>query len=267
MTEVSCRAFSYFVAGERHGLFDLDALLEGLPVTRGELMDPSRRVSWSVWARLCERAAAQLDHDARRIAASGRLVLETGQSGFAGFLGPAAGLFTDVRDLVDLVGNWAAPSLYRSHTFAIEGIDELRFRFVARLRPEFTPCLPWFQMLPGALEVMPCFLGLPEAAVEVEELSETSIRILVTAPSSRTVGSRLRRIWDGLQRAGPSPTRLRRPRSPPADRSWTSRSRSRPWRPSSRGARRAPRPARLPTAPGVRTLAWSCCRSRSRSQI
>jgi hypothetical protein len=45
MTEVSCRAFSFFLAGERHGLFDLTALLEGVPLGRAELSDPSRRVS------------------------------------------------------------------------------------------------------------------------------------------------------------------------------------------------------------------------------
>jgi PAS domain S-box-containing protein len=148
---------------------------------------------------LCERAADQLGRDPKRLSASGRLVLESGDSGFAGFLGPAAGLFTSVYDLTDLATRWAGPALYRSHTFELTKLDELRFRFVAELRGGFTPCLSWFQILPGMLEVLPCFLGLPEAVVEVEHLTATSTSLVATAPTSRTLATRLRRLWVGLR--------------------------------------------------------------------
>lgn len=68
MKEISCRAFAYFTAGERAGLFDLAELLRGLPITRAELEDPSGRVDWELWAELTDRAAEQLNHDAQRLA-------------------------------------------------------------------------------------------------------------------------------------------------------------------------------------------------------
>lgn len=48
VTEVSCRAFSYFTAAEARGLLDLGALLGGLPLSRAELEDPRSRVSWDL---------------------------------------------------------------------------------------------------------------------------------------------------------------------------------------------------------------------------
>jgi PAS domain S-box-containing protein len=201
MTEVSCRAFSFFAAGERSGLFDLGRVLEGLPVKRAELEDPTNRVAWNVWAQITERAASQLGNDRRRLHESGRLVLETGENGYAGYLGTAAALFTTAEGLADLIARWVGPSLYRSHTFEVEHVDELRFRFETKLRPGFTPCPPWFQILPGAFEVLPRFMGLPDAAVAIERVDGVSARLVLTAPASRTLTTRLRRTWAGLRSA------------------------------------------------------------------
>lgn len=199
MTDVSCRAFSYFLVAERRGLLQIDALLADLPITRAELEDPRGRVAWDVWAEMCDRAAAQLGHDPERLAQSGTVVADTGSRGFAGYLGPVASLFASPHALFDVVARWGGPALYRSHEFGLQRLPDGRLRFSAWLKPGYRPCLAWFQMIPGALLVLPRLVGQPEALVEVESVTATSGSYLITASMSRTLRARLRQTWAAMR--------------------------------------------------------------------
>jgi signal transduction histidine kinase/CheY-like chemotaxis protein len=199
MTDISCRAFSYFLVAERRGLLDLTTLLAGLPITRAELEDPRARVSWDLWAELCDRAASQLGHDPKRLADSGTVVSDTGERGYVGYLGPVASLFASTDDMFDMVVRWGGPALYRSHEFGLEHLPGKRLRFTARLKPGYRPCQAWFQMIPGALQVLPRLVGQPDAVVETEEITPTSGAYVVSSAPGRTLLTRLRQTWSVLR--------------------------------------------------------------------
>lgn len=202
MSDVSCRAFSYFTLAERRGFLRVAPLLEGLPVTRAQLEDERRRVSWDVWASICERAFAQMGGDPSRLAAAGRLVVETGPGGFAGYLGPVVGAITSAEDMYRLITRWGAPSIYRSMTFALERLPDGRLRSTARIKPGYRPCEAWFRLATGALEALPRFIGQPDAIVELETVGPMMATYLVTPPPVRTVGGRLRQVWAALRVPG-----------------------------------------------------------------
>ncbi len=199
MTDVSCRAFSYFTVAAERGLLDLPRLLAGLPITQTELENPRHRVDWDIWAELCDRAAEQLGHDPRRLAESGVLVSETGERGFAGYVAPVASLFASTEGMFDIVTRWGGPSLYRSHTFELERLPKHKLRWRVRLRPGYRPCLAWFQMTPGALQAFPRMLGQPDTVFVTETITATEASFIITDTTSRTLGSRVRRTWAALR--------------------------------------------------------------------
>lgn len=199
MSEVSCRAFSYFLTAERHGLLDLDALLAGLPVERAYLSDPRNRVSWELWARLCDRTVEQMGHDPQLIRRASELVTETGSQGFAGYIRPIASLFGSVEDMYHVVAKWGGPSLYRSHTFTCERLVGGQLRLEIALKPGFRSCRAWFAMIPSALQVVPRFAGQPDAGINVERLDDRSASFLITPPPSRTLRAQLARLWTAVR--------------------------------------------------------------------
>ena len=199
MNEISCRAFAYFRVAERRGLLDIAALLAGLPCDRRTLDDPAQRVDWELWAELCDRAAAQLGHDAARIADSGEVIAAEDDNAIAGLLGPIAALFVGPDDLYDVGARWGGPALYRSHAFATARLPDGRIRFTIELKPGYRPCLAWFQMIPGGLRVLPLLAGQPRATVVAEAISSTAGSYLVTPARRVTVRSRLRQTWAALR--------------------------------------------------------------------
>ena len=199
MNEISCRAFAYFRVAERRGILDVAALLDGLSIDRRTLDDPAQRVDWDVWAELCDRAAAQLGHDAARIADSGELIAAEDDNAIAGLIGPIAALFVGPDDLYDVGARWGGPAIYRSHTFATARLPDGRIRFTVELKPGFRPCLAWFQMIPGGLRVLPVLAGQPRATVVTEAISATAGSYLITAARRVSARARLRQTWAALR--------------------------------------------------------------------
>ncbi|MBL8918436.1 MAG: response regulator [Myxococcaceae bacterium] len=186
MSEVSCRAFSFFTEAEKRGLVVIDELLQNQRLTRPELEDPTNRVRWDDWAELCDRFAAKLGSD-DAVVQSGEFALA---EGFLGGLLKVVGLVSDPRQLYELGGRWTGPSLYRSVEFGVEPLAGSRsVLFTARLRPGFRPCRSWFLMVQGALASIPRLLSLPDAVVERLEWTGHGAAFRITPPPSRPVGS------------------------------------------------------------------------------
>jgi len=194
MSEVSCRAFTFFAAAHRAGLVDMDQLLEGCPIPRAELEQPSTRVSWDEWTVLCDRFAALVGSE-EALVNTGEFILS---DGFSGFFRRAVGLFTSARMLYDVAFRWAGPSLYRSLAFTTGpgGPGEPhRFRLRVELLPGFKPCRAWFLLCEASMKKVPSFIGLRDSTVERVELSETVGEWLVDPPASRSMVRYLKRIW------------------------------------------------------------------------
>jgi signal transduction histidine kinase len=199
MSDVSCRAFAFFTEAEKRGLVVIDQLLEGQPLTRDVLENPSHRVPWDQWAGLCERFAARLGSE-DDVVKSGEFVLA---EGFLGSLVKVAGLLTDPRQVYEVGVRWTGPSLYRSVQFELEPLAGSRSLVVTmRLRPGYRPCRAWFLMVQGALISIPRILGLPDAVVERLELTGQGAALKVTPPPGRPLGSFFSRAFTALRSPG-----------------------------------------------------------------
>ena len=134
MSEVSCRAYSWFVAAEQAGVLRIDDLLEGLPLSRAFLEDETNRAPWEPWATICDRAAAALGSE-QAVLDSGRFIFTEGLSSFV--RRPAA-LFTDDRLLYRVMATWGIPSLYRSVAVDFTDLDATH-RCASRCGPATAP--------------------------------------------------------------------------------------------------------------------------------
>ncbi|MFZ5444481.1 MAG: ATP-binding protein [Myxococcota bacterium] len=189
MSDISCRAFSWFLAAEQRGLVSLDRVLAGLPVSRAELEQPSNRVPWDVWAQLCDRFVEELGSEERLTECHPFVLTE----GFAGYLSKAVGFMADTRQLYELAARWVGPSIYRPMTFSYEPGADGDIIWSVQLRPGFRPCRTWFVMVEGALARVPAYAGLPDALVERLELTDHGARFRIRPPASASLSSLVRR--------------------------------------------------------------------------
>jgi len=165
VSEVSCRAFAFFVAAERAGACRVDDLIAGLPVSRAQLEDPQGRVSWDVWARMTDRFGEICGSD-EAIADSGKFAIS---DDFAGSLTRLAWLFSDHRLLYQVAMLWLAPVMYRAVRFSVTERWPSTLRVEAHLLPGFRPSRAWFVMVAGSIRLVPTFLGLPATECVVLE--------------------------------------------------------------------------------------------------
>lgn len=193
MSEVSCRAYSWFVAAEQAGVLRIDELLEGLPLSRAFLEDENHRAPWDPWATLCDRAAVAMGSE-QAVLDSGRFILTEGLSSFV--RRPAA-LFTDDRLLYRVMATWGIPSLFRSVTVEFRDLDATHLTVRVSMRPGYRPSRAWFVMLGAALPLAPRFVGRPDAEVKTE-LFESSAMFHVTLKPSRSFSSRLREFFSSV---------------------------------------------------------------------
>jgi len=184
VTEVSCRAFSYFADAERAGLCDTSALLAGLPVTLAEISDPSQRVSWEVWTIICDRFADAVGGNDDAVMETARFAIS---EGFSSYLGRVAGLFVNPERLYEVSIRWGAAGLFRAVSFGFERQGDA-FLISADLLPGFRPCRPWFLMLAGGMRVVPRYIGQPDAVITVLELDDRHTKVLVQPSPWQRVG-------------------------------------------------------------------------------
>ena len=189
MTDVSCRAWSWFVAAEAAGLVSTDALLEGSPLTRAVLEDPTNRVSWDSWARLCDRCGELVPGGLAALEDTADVTLA---SDLPGELARVAALFVDPMDLYAVGMRWVGPSLYRCLAFRHERLSDGRLEITIEIPEDRAPSVAWMHMVVGALRGIPLYLGLGPALV-VPTIAPRRGVFLVKPPVSSTLGSRVTR--------------------------------------------------------------------------
>jgi hypothetical protein len=198
VSEVSCRAFSFFVAAEARGLVSLDVLLEGFPFSKAHLSNGTNRVPWDTWAELCDRYGGLVGEAS--LLDTGDLVLS---DGFSGSLAPAVGLLADARELYELAARWVGPALSRALTFEVTSIGDSRsFVWTARLKPGYRPSRAFFVMMEAGLASVPAFMGLPKAVVELVECSDRGLVAKVTPPPAPLARSFVRRVASAFTTPG-----------------------------------------------------------------
>ncbi len=190
MSDVSCRVFTYFHAAAKAGWIDIDALLDGFPLSREYLETPGNRVPWALWRQLCERSARQLGTP-ERIRDSGAFAVNPT---IAGFFGPAMTLFSSPKDIYRIGFRWLCPSIYRSHLFTYEDLPDGRVQLTIEVRDGYEGCLSFMQMFEGGLRATPRFVKLPDAIVQTATLTDRKSVFVVTPPVHRTLTSRFRRL-------------------------------------------------------------------------
>jgi signal transduction histidine kinase len=190
MSEVSCRAFTFFLNAERAGVCRVEDLIEGLPLTRSQLERTGDHVPWDAWARLTDRfgevcGSEQALIDTCRFAMDDR---------FAGSLSRVAGMFAAPRLLYRVSLLWVAQGLYRSVRFAVTELDGGRLRLEATLLPGYRESRTWFTLFAHGVLLAPTFVGLPPAEPDSLTCDARSARVVIRM-SGRRRPSIWRRLW------------------------------------------------------------------------
>lgn len=193
MSEVSCRAWSFFRDAAAGGLIDLRELLEGSALRREVLEDPRQRVPWDDWALLNDRFAVLIG-SYQALLDCGRVAIQSDD--FLGFTKRAAALFTKPSDVYRLGASWLGPTLYRNVRFSLSE-EGGRLFFSASLLDGYRGSAAWFASIVGTLRATPRLLGLPDAVVEADISARTG-RYWITPPPPRTLFSSLRRSAEAM---------------------------------------------------------------------
>lgn len=194
MSEVSCRAMSFFEEAEKAGVCSIDALIKGLPVSRAFLAEASNRVSWDVWAEMSNRFGDLFQTDEDIINSADFAINST----YSGYLSRMADLLVSEAALYRVAIRWAAPSLYRSVAFSMTETAPDSYVIEAELMDGYKPSRAWFLMMVGGILRIPQFMGHPQTPGLIHHVDDRSLKVQVT-PQDRKVGRRRR--WQALFRS------------------------------------------------------------------
>ncbi len=194
MSDVSCRAFSWFQACARAGLISIDDLLEGSPVPRSTLERPTARVRWDDWAALCDRFATLIGSE-EALEATGELILD---SELAGPLVGIAGMLTDPVDLYRVGFRFVGPMTYKNLEFGLERLPHRELRARVAIPEPYRGCRPWMIIAVGALRALPRFLGATDTVVVREVLDDRRLVVRLRPPPSRSIFHRIGTRLSGI---------------------------------------------------------------------
>ncbi len=189
MSEISCRVFEFFeLHAETYG-YSLPELTEGLDAGLETLQDPSERVSWEVWAEICERFE-QLVGGPDETVRAGEQIIEMGFSAPVRTIGGAL-LSPDL--VYDAVVRWLGPYFFRNLIWHIDRSSpgNLTIRIAV---PDHQPASPaWFRMALGS------FIKVPQAVNANDAIVSARVRgreaeFVIRCESETTLWSRLR-VW------------------------------------------------------------------------
>ncbi|MBM4362796.1 MAG: hypothetical protein FJ104_08955, partial [Deltaproteobacteria bacterium] len=164
MREVSTRAFASFTEPLRELGRTEAELIAGTRLSLAVVRDPTERVDWEDWAKLCDRFAAWVGSDAE-LERWGR---RSATSGMVTPIRNVIGAIVSVDQVYLAATRWFAPVLYRSHRFRLERAGPRRVVMTIELLPGYRGCRAWFVMARGALAAAPTLIGAPEARVRAE---------------------------------------------------------------------------------------------------
>ncbi|MBI5549617.1 MAG: helix-turn-helix transcriptional regulator [Deltaproteobacteria bacterium] len=181
--EVSSRVpFTMLAELPRRGV-SIPRLLQGLPFTREELLDPQRRVGWDDFVVFLERV---------RDALGGPMEL-------ADFCGNTLQLAPQIRAIGSLVvsprrlylsvAERIGRSLFHNIAARVGELPDGRVWQELQIPESYCDSTAFFYLSLGALKAFPRAVGAPEAEVEME-LTPHRALFLITPPESRTLASR-----------------------------------------------------------------------------
>ena len=181
MDEVSCRACGVLlVRAERAGL-DPEEVFAGIPVDIEAIRDTRQRMSWSLFAELCERVDERCGPTESSDIIDGHRTMRA-----------VAGLIASSRMMYRAMNRWFGPSTFRNILHRFEELDDGRIRITLTIPEKDRDCPAFFRISAVALRSLPRFFGQREASVVVE-LAERTCVYTITAPPSLTIYARLRR--------------------------------------------------------------------------
>ena len=176
------------------GVPEEDALADASAALRARLQKPGGRVGWGDVVRLLDRVGALLGSNAR--------VEEFGRQTIA---------FTAPWALMHLVPHVVSPSRLLHIAFQFVGpaqIPHIRhtvetlagggMRLSLSLPSAYAGCETYFRMCVGGIRSIPTVIGYPPALVLTESIGPRGAVYEVTPPTSRTLASRVRRVFRAL---------------------------------------------------------------------
>ncbi len=175
MTEISCRAYSFFAAAEQAGLCNIDELIEGLPLTREFIETPSNRAPWDAWAVLCDRFC-QLFATQDEIFEVAKYAVN---DSYSGLLARAPEVFVDEESIFRVGFRWVVPSLFHHVDFSLADVGPNAFTVSATLRPGFRESIGWFQLFAGTMPLVPAYIGLPPSDYEILKITPSKAMVLI----------------------------------------------------------------------------------------
>ncbi|HEY4180511.1 MAG TPA: helix-turn-helix transcriptional regulator [Kofleriaceae bacterium] len=152
-------------------------------------MEKLKRVSWDDYCVLIQRAAVAVGGVDRLCAITA--------AHYADALPPEVRIvfrsLVSPKLLYRFIFTAVNPAAMPSMTFDYRELSDGRLFIATKLRDYVRGSFEFNQCSVGAVEGMPLHLGLPHAEVDVQELTDRSLRLLVRLPESQTLLARVRR--------------------------------------------------------------------------
>jgi signal transduction histidine kinase/CheY-like chemotaxis protein len=190
MTEVSCRVLELVLATIRELEIPLERFIEGLPITRDEILDKQARISWNTYCLLAERLET---------ACEGRIALEDIGARFLEVptlkgIAAMVSLFASVQTFYWAAQKFANPRLFSMIEGDFEVIGPRSLRLRTTILEPHRSCRAYFRIAAGTLRAAPRMLGLPDSAVRTV-MGERHCDYFVEHAPSHTIWSRLRQAF------------------------------------------------------------------------
>lgn len=185
MHEVSAVVVRAALGAAKEAGLPVEELVAGLPFD-AESLRHLRRVAWDDYATIAERMEAACGSPERLE----RLLSDGYHSSWPPEIRSLLGAFVTPRRLARFMLTVANPRMFRCVDVRYEESGNDRIRVAFQLRPGARPCLAWFRGSVGAFRGLPHHLGLPEAEVDIVELTGTTLDCRVRFPPSRSIGTR-----------------------------------------------------------------------------
>jgi signal transduction histidine kinase len=193
MTEVSCRALEVHLRYiDREGI-PLARFIEGLDLDEAVLRNPSARIRWDDFARLCDRLA--------KLCGSIQILEQLGaESQESPALSPIlkiAALFASVRSLYWAAYKFSGVQLFRNIQTELEVLGPCSLRLSATIPEPYLVSPAFFYITAGTFRVGPRILLQPDSVV-VTNISGRRCDYLITHAPSTTIFARVRHAFLAL---------------------------------------------------------------------
>lgn len=197
MSDVSCRAFGFYVECARRGLIDLDELLEGSTFSREYLSNSWNRVPWDYWVTLCERFSELVDHDHGVLEESATWSYETALRGHV--TRNATRLMKPI-EVYEFALNRVTAWTYLNIDITTQRVGENVLEVTVTVPGYNKGSLAWMVMFRGAIRYLTVRLGLEESHIVTSSISTHGLHVMIYTPRPRGV---LHHVRDVVERFVP----------------------------------------------------------------